>query len=177
MTPSPAPTSAPAAAAAPRRLDLQRLDDALVQVRRLLHRPGYRRRLRASLPDDVELTTLRVLRAVERAEDAAPTSGDVAAPSIGDVAETLDVDPSTASRFIETAHADGLLDRRTCERDRRRSRLYLTPDGRDLLGRATLARREVLAEVTDGWSDEEVATLGALLERLRDGFARLEAQP
>lgn len=145
---------------------LEHLDDALVHTRRLLQRPGYRRRLRAALPADVELTVLRVLRAVERL--------DADAPTIGDVAEALVVDPSTASRFVDQAVTQGYLERRPCSSDRRRTRVAVTEVGRDLLAQATTARRDLLAGVTDGWPPADVETLAVLLDRLRAGFDRLE---
>ena len=160
--------SATAPVAAASRADLDRLDDALAHVRRLLQRPGYRRHFQAALPTPVDLTTLRVLRAVERMDDA---------PSIREVAEVLGVDPSSASRFVDQAVGGGYLDRRTCERDRRRSRLHLTGSGRDLLAVATRARRTLLAEVTGEWSADDVVALGALLERLRSDLDRFETSP
>lgn len=151
------------------RTELDRLDEALMRSRRLLLRPGYRRRHRSALPTPVGLTTLRVLRVVERA-DAEP-------PSVGDVADALAVDPSSASRFVEQAVGDGYLERSTCERDRRRSRLRLTVAGRQLLDAAADVRRELLAEVTDGWSHDDVTALTDLLDRLASGFDRFEGAP
>jgi DNA-binding MarR family transcriptional regulator len=147
--------------------DLDVLDDALVGVRRVLQRPGYRRRLLAAGGEPFELATLRTLRAVERrGEDA---------PCVGDVAETLDVDPSTASRTVDRCVSGGLLARTTSEGDRRRTRLTLTDEGRTVLDRVTEARRAILAEVTADWSDADVARLAVLLGELRAGFDRLEA--
>lgn len=147
---------------------LEQLDDMLVHTRRLLQRPGYRRRLRSALPSDVEVAVLRVLRVVQGL--------GTGMPSIGDVADTLAVDPSTASRFVEQAVAGGYLERRACDRDRRRTRLMLSPRGHDLLAQATTARRNLLAEVTDGWPMADVEALTALLGRLRAGFDRLDAE-
>lgn len=168
MTDPAAPTSHLAAVPAGTsvRTDLDRLDEALIRSRRLLARPGYRRRVRDALPSPVELTTLRVLRAVERAGEEAP--------GIGDVADFLGVDPSSASRFVEQAVAEGFLERRTCDRDRRRSRLRLTDAGLQLLDVANGARRALLADVTDGWSEADVARLAELLDRLVSGFDRFE---
>ncbi|MTV25047.1 winged helix-turn-helix transcriptional regulator [Nitriliruptoraceae bacterium ZYF776] len=160
--------NATAATSTPSR-DLDRLDEALLVSRRLLQRPGYRRRTRAMLPVPIELTTLRVLRAVERAGDEPP--------GVGDVAEVLGVDPSSASRFVEQAVGLGYLERHACPRDRRRSRLALTAPGREVLDAATTTRRALLAEATDGWDEADVAVLADLLDRLVAGFDRFEAAP
>ena len=144
------------------------LDDALVAVRRVLLRPGYRTRLLEGLPGRVELATLRLLRTVQRHDGP---------PSIGEVAEVLTVDPSTASRVVERAVEQGLLERRPCTDDRRRTRLELTAAGTELLDRATARRRELLAEVTADWDADELAHLVTSLTALIDGFDQLEGTP
>lgn len=163
------PSSTPPAGTDDLQPDLDRLLDALISARRLFERPGYRRRLRASLPVPVELTTLRVLRTVERA--------GATAPSIGQIADALAVDPSSASRFVDQATAAGYLERQPCEQDRRRSRVQLTATGRELLDVTTTARRELLAEATDGWPPGDIAALGDLLARLAHAFDRFEDSP
>lgn len=145
---------------------LDALDEALLEIRRLVRRPGYRARFLGSLHAPVDVGTVRVLRAVER-------SGGTA-PSIGELAARLDVDPSTASRLVDQQVTAGYLERRRCNDDRRRSTLTLTDGGRALLDEATAVRRGLLAEVTATWDDAEIAMLAALLERLRAGFLELE---
>lgn len=154
------PTSAPVTPA------LDRLDDTIVALRRVLQRPGYRRALLQDTERPLELATLRLLRVVQRAP---------AAPSIGEVAEVLGVDPSTASRLVERAVDGGLLARRACDQDRRRTRLTLTDDGEDILHTVSERRLALLAEATEGWSAHDVAALLALLEQLLAGFDRIES--
>jgi DNA-binding MarR family transcriptional regulator len=167
MTPAP---PAPPTPARPRATDgpplLDALDEALLEIRRLVRRPGYRARFLGSLHAPIDVGTVRVLRAIER------TGGK--APSIGDLAERLDVDPSTASRLVDQQVTAGYLERSRCTDDRRRWTLRLTDRGRALLDEVTAVRRGLLAEVTAAWDDAEVATLAALLERLREGFLQLE---
>ncbi len=144
---------------------LVELDHALLEVRRLVNRPGYRRRLLGPLGRRVELSTVRVLHAVDQADRP---------PSIGEVAVTLAIDPSTASRLVEQRVADGLLDRSPDAEDRRRAVLRLTAQGRELLTELAASRREMLAEVTRGWTAADRAALERLLARLVDGFRALE---
>lgn len=151
--------------------DLDRLDEALVAVRRILQRPDYRRHIVSDL-GSVELATLRLLRAVQRA-----TSAEGRGPSIGAVAELLVIDPSTASRVVDRALDGGLLDKQACDQDRRRSRLALTAGGQALLDAATARRQELLAAVTSSWSATERMQLVGLLERLLDGFEDVLASP
>lgn len=167
MMTSEMPTAAtPGPSAAPRdspRHDA--LDDALVTIRRVLLRPGYRARLLEGLPGRVELATLRLLRTVQRHDGA---------PSIGEVAELLMIDPSTASRVVDRAVGSELLERRACTDDRRRARLHLTPRGTELLDRATDRRRELLTEVTADWTEDELDLLVRQLTALIRGFDQLE---
>jgi DNA-binding MarR family transcriptional regulator len=158
-------------AQAPAPLDpqaLDHLDDALVEIRRVLQRPGYRRAVLGELAGTVGLQTIRVLRSVERAERA---------PTIGAVAEALAVDPSTASRTVDRAVAAGLLDRQPCSDDGRRARLQLTGAGQALLAEVSDRRRAVLARAIGDWEPGDVDRLQTLLGRLLDGFDAAEVAP
>lgn len=151
---------------APQVRQLDRLDALLIASRRWLSRPGYRERMWSRLEVPVDLTTVRVLRAVERSLGADP--------SIGDVARELGIDPSTASRFVDRVVERGDLERRPCPEDGRRIRLALTKGGRSTLAAVTEARRKVLSEVTRDWGEGDIMRLAELLERLGEGYAALE---
>lgn len=141
------------------------LDRALLEVRRLVNRPGYRRRLLGPLGRRVELSTVRVLQAVDQALEP---------PSIGAIAATLGIDPSTASRLVDLRVTEGLITRSADPGDRRRIVLGMTPAGRALLGELATSRITMLTEVTDGWEPAEIAALERLLLRLTADFATLE---
>jgi DNA-binding MarR family transcriptional regulator len=141
------------------------LDRALLEVRRLVNRPGYRRRLLGPLGRRIELSTVRVLHAV----DQAPTP-----PSIGTVAATLAIDPSTASRLVDQRVTEGLLSRSPDPDDRRRLVLTLTPAGRALLDELAASRTTMLEEVTADWTSADIVALEQLLLRLTTDFAILE---
>ncbi len=164
-TPASLPPAVPPSPGSADRLLLDQLDDALVEVRRVLQRPGYRRALLGELAGTIELATVRVLRAVQRAQEP---------PTIGAVAEVLVVDPSTASRLVDRAVDAGTLERRACDQDRRRARLHLTAVGHRLLAAVTERRRGVLAEATAGWEAAELSSLLEGLERLLEGFDGIE---
>lgn len=150
---------------------LDALDSVLVSARRWGRGPGYRRRIWELLSSDVELATIRVLRAVEA---SASSTGESSGPSIGDVARALSVDASTASRFVDRVVERGELDRRRSREDRRRTELSLTESGEGLLSDVTRTRRTVLKEVTDGWDAADLAELVRLMRKLDAGFLRLE---
>jgi DNA-binding MarR family transcriptional regulator len=145
---------------------LDALDDALVAVRRVQLRPGYRGRVLAALDHPIELGALRTLRVVERrGEDAT---------CVGDVAEVLAIDPSTASRAVDRCVAAGWLERTPSRADRRRTELTLSATGRVVLATVTASRRELLAEVTGDWAEGDLAQLTVLLDRLVAAFDDLE---
>jgi len=138
--------------------DLKDLDAALVGLRRLWEHPAIKRRFQELLGRPVELSLVRTLRAIEQELDE---------PGVRHVAECLAVDRSTASRLVDQAVAAGCVTRETSARDRRACVLALTDQGIDLLSDVTAVRAKLLAELTDGWSADDVTTLTTLLTRLR----------
>jgi DNA-binding MarR family transcriptional regulator len=69
--------------------------------------------------------------------------------TIGRLAETLDVVPSSASRLCDRLEATGLVRRMADPRDRREVRLLLTPAARRLLDQLRDRRRRALAGVLE----------------------------
>ena len=71
-----------------------------------------------------------------------------------DLAASLDVTPSTASRMIERLVRKRLVGRARTKEDRRTLRVYLTRSGRDIVAAVTDRRREeitrILGEMPDG---------------------------
>lgn len=147
---------------------LERLDDAFGRLRRLWESPVLRRRFVDAMGASVDPSVIRTLRAVRQ------TGADT---GVTDVAGWLAVDTSTASRLVEQAVAAGYLERGTSPTDRRRCVLTVTPDGDVLLDRALAVREGLLSELTADWSDDDVARLADLTERLADVVAELEQRP
>lgn len=147
--------------------DLSELDEVFSASRRWLKRPGHRRRFLELLDQPIELTTIRLLHAVDT------HVGDD--PSIGDMASALGIDPSSASRFVDRAVERGEVARHICPDDRRRVRLALTERGRATLADVTRARQAILSEVLQDWAVSDIRQLTALLRRLGEGFDLLES--
>ncbi|MFA5710443.1 MarR family winged helix-turn-helix transcriptional regulator [Mycolicibacterium sp.] len=142
------------------------LDELLTRIFTARQRPEWRRRVLDSTDSVRALSTLRVLRAVERR-----ALGGRAA-SISDVADDLAVEHSTASRTVSTVVAAGLLTKSPAADDQRRSLLVLTDVGRKTLAQVTARRRDMVTAVVADWPDEQVDTLVTLLDRLADDFER-----
>lgn len=144
---------------------LARLDAAFGGMRRLWESPALRRRFQERIGVPVEPALVRTLRAVHAASDAC---------GVGDVADALGVDGSTASRLVDKAVAAGYLQRGASEQDRRRSVLSLTAAGNDLQRRSLQVRQELLAELTTDLSDPDIDLLADLLERLGRRLGEME---
>lgn len=141
------------------------LDELLVRVHTVRQRPGWRRRL-IDAGAVSTLSTLRTLRAVEQRENAGLGA------SIGDVAEYMVVEHSTASRTVTAAVNAGLLTKTLAAEDQRRCVLVLTDEGRAALADVTERRREMVAETVADWPDADVENLVDLLQRLVTDFER-----
>jgi DNA-binding MarR family transcriptional regulator len=94
---------------------------------------------------------------------------------VSEVAQQLGIDLSVASRQIASLKAEGYVERREDDRDRRARLVAITPAGRRALRESHRQMVSAFTQVLEGWDDEDVDTLTRGLERLRDDFARLAA--
>jgi DNA-binding MarR family transcriptional regulator len=142
------------------------LDDLLTRIHVARQRPSWRRRLLDGAGPVTNVSTLRTLRAVEHHQ----RNGGGA--SIGDVADYLAVEHSTASRTVSAVVAAGLLTKSPADDDQRRSVLVLTDIGVKALATVTERRRDLVAETVADWDVADIDQLVTLLERLTE---RIEA--
>jgi DNA-binding MarR family transcriptional regulator len=82
------------------------------------------------------------------------------------IAERMGVAPSRMVAFIDSLEERGLLERRRNPDDRRARALYLTPAGRELLGRAFAVANQHEQRLTSDLSDDERRQLLELLGRV-----------
>jgi DNA-binding MarR family transcriptional regulator len=95
--------------------------------------------------------------------------------SSSELAVAADLSPATVTETLEALAAAGLVERVRSERDRRVVLTTLTDRGRALV-EARRARIEPrFRAALEGFSDEELATASAVLDRLRDFFDELAA--
>lgn len=140
------------------------LDDLLTRIHVARQRPSWRRRLLDGADPVTNVSTLRTLRAVEHHQR------DGGGASIGDVADYLAVEHSTASRTVSAVVAAGLLTKSPAHDDQRRSVLVLTDIGVKALATVTDRRRELVAETVSDWDAADIDRLVTLLERLTERF-------
>jgi DNA-binding MarR family transcriptional regulator len=148
---------------------------------------------RAMTEDDTTATVEIVIRAARvfaavTAESIARAEPGVTLPQLrvltvasevgvlcnADVARTLDIHISNASRLCERLVQAGLLDRRDSPTDRRQVELRLTDAGRDLVASVTEHRRTAFTSILAGMSRAERKSLHDSLQAFtRSGEHRI----
>ncbi|GAA5196286.1 hypothetical protein GCM10023322_64850 [Rugosimonospora acidiphila] len=84
---------------------------------------------------------------------------------INTLAAAVGLDPSTAGRQVAAMLQAGLIERQPDPADRRRSIVTPTAEGRGRADRVRQLRRDMLDGLLDGWSEQEMRSVG-------EGFAR-----
>jgi DNA-binding MarR family transcriptional regulator len=146
---------------------ISQLDDELTRLLRRMRHPQVRRRLTAGLDDPLERGPHSALVRVALDEPV----------RLSDLAASLDLDVSTASRQVRTLLDAGLATRGDDPSDGRACRLSTTPAGRSRLAEMRSARRQALADVLAGWSAADVERLAELLSRFVDDLEAAVRQP
>jgi DNA-binding MarR family transcriptional regulator len=95
--------------------------------------------------------------------------------SASELALSADVSPATVTQMLDALEADGLVKRERSERDKRVVFTSLTEHGQSLVD-ARRARYEPLWRAAlEEFSEKELATAAAVLDRLHDLFDQLAA--
>ncbi|MBO9555937.1 MarR family transcriptional regulator [Cellulomonas sp.] len=85
---------------------------------------------------------------------------------VGDIADTLHVDISVASRQVSTLVTEGYVERAVAGDDRRVRTLRLTPAGQELAARLRADTDRRMAELFADWSPADVVACADMLDRL-----------
>ena len=88
------------------------------------------------------------------------------------IAEALEMSEASAGRLIDRLCAEGLLERRERNDDRRARAIYLTSAAEPLLAKLADLARESEARLFRDFSAEDIAQLDRLMERLYANVAR-----
>jgi MarR family transcriptional regulator for hemolysin len=88
------------------------------------------------------------------------------------VAEVLEMSEASAGRLIDRLCADGLLERRERDDDRRARAVYITPAAEPLLAQASEIGRELSLTIFRGLEHDDLETLAHLLAKVYDNVAR-----
>lgn len=85
---------------------------------------------------------------------------------ITELASSVQLDTSTASRHVSQLERVGLVERSQDPDDRRAQRIDLTPEGRAQLHASLTRRRDALTSAFAAWDPADMADLDRLLSRL-----------
>lgn len=88
------------------------------------------------------------------------------------IAEVLEMSEASAGRLIDRLCADGLLERRERDDDRRARAVYITAAAEPLLAQASEIGRELSLTIFRGLEHEDLETLARLLGQVYDNVAR-----
>ncbi len=140
---------------------VQRLDRVMLRMRRSVAKPPA-----ASLPIPAMghcVDFAKVMACLAVAEESDDHRGST---TVKDVAASLELEHSTASRLLSEAESDGLLDRHSDPDDRRRTVVSLTGGGRAVVAESTAMRTRVISDVFAQWDPADLEALVGLLERM-----------
>jgi MarR family transcriptional regulator for hemolysin len=91
--------------------------------------------------------------------------------SQAEMADYLGIEPPTLAGVLRRMERDGWLDREACLDDRRRNRIIPTPKAVAVWKQAMELCQRIREQATAGLSDDEVATLKAICQRIRLNLA------
>ncbi|MFG0331741.1 MAG: MarR family winged helix-turn-helix transcriptional regulator [Maioricimonas sp. JB049] len=94
-------------------------------------------------------------------------NGDVCQAQL---AECLGIEPHTLAGVLRRMERDGWLKRTCCSEDRRRNKLVPTEKAETVWNGAVAWCRQVRAQATQGFTEDEIATLRDLCSRIRENL-------
>ncbi len=145
---------------------LARLDTLFFALRRILVKPTTTALPIPSLGRTLDLSLVMACEAVGATE-----AGPDHPPTVKDIAGTLQVDHSTASRMLGDAEHEGLVERGVDPDDRRRTTVSLTSTGRAVTLDSAHIRTWFMGQVLSDWDQDDVQRLADLLGRAVSSFA------
>ena len=91
-----------------------------------------------------------------------------------ELAEHLSVHPATVSNALRRMEQAGFLERRPDPEDQRISRVYLTPEGRDIRSAVERVWAKLEKETLRGFTNEERRSLESFLQRIHENLEKTE---
>jgi MarR family transcriptional regulator for hemolysin len=91
--------------------------------------------------------------------------------TMSEVARECAMDPAATARQVNALEDDGLVERRSADRDARLSVVRLTVTGRTVHRRIVAVRTAYMQEVLRDWPSDDRKALGRLVDRLVDDLS------
>jgi len=141
--------------------------NALFRLVRMFSRYPMRDQLMVYTGKAIELSRILVTEAVATVATVATVTTEPSTSkqevTVGVVAERLNIDPSTASRFVAETISAGYLVRLPSQTDNRKIRLELTEAGRELVVNSHRYQQDIFEYFTRNWSLAEKQEFAQLL--------------
>lgn len=131
----------------------------------LLHR-------RTAIHDRLDRAEYLMLRTLTSGEPGAAAPGGAGSMDINRLATMLGLDPSTAGRQVAALRRKGLVVASPDPADRRRSLVTPTGEGLERVAQVRRLRAEGFVELLDGWSEDDLRTLGDMFQKYNRAVAR-----
>ncbi|MCW4153061.1 MULTISPECIES: transcriptional regulator SlyA [Halomonadaceae] len=93
-----------------------------------------------------------------------------------DLARAIGVEAPSLVRTLSQLEAQGLVERRACDSDRRSKRIHLTDAAMPLLEQIDNVAKEARKEMFEGLSEEDLEQLGEWLERIEQNGLAIQAR-
>lgn len=155
---------------------LLQFDVANFQWRRMWEREEFRGKVLKGLSDTLEAALLQGLISVARIQDGIGRPEPMA-PTVGLVAEMMQVDPSRASRIVADLVSRGYVERSVAQDDARKSVLIVMPKGYGLLDEFMQSKWLLLIQTFDGWGDDDIMMFSKLFQRFASSLEHVVQQP
>ncbi|MEM5476823.1 MarR family winged helix-turn-helix transcriptional regulator [Pacificibacter sp. AS14] len=151
-------------------------DVAHFQWRRMWEREEFRGKVLEDLSDTLEPALLQGLISVARIQGGIGRPEPMS-PTVGLVAEMMQVDPSRASRIVADIVSRGYVERGVAQDDARKSVLIVTPKGYGFLGEFMRSKWTLMMQAFEGWTEDEIETFSTLFQRYVRSIERVVQTP
>lgn len=87
-----------------------------------------------------------------------------------DIGKMFEKDQAAVARILNRLEKQGLIERVSCPKDKRRNKIYVTEKGKALKEELGLLARENLKQASKGLSSEEISDLKRMLQIIIDNL-------
>jgi DNA-binding MarR family transcriptional regulator len=143
---------------------LLQFDVANFQWRRMWEREEFRGKVLEGLSHTLEPALLQGLISVARIQGGVGRPEPMA-PTVGLVAEMMQVDPSRASRIVADLVSRGYVERSVDQDDARKTVLLVTLNGYGFLDEFMKSKWLLMIGTFDGWSEADIEMFSTLFQR------------
>mgnify|MGYP005993780437 CR=1 FL=1 len=143
---------------------LLQFDVANFQWRRMWEREEFRGKVLKGLSETLEPALLQGLISVARIQGGIGRPEPMS-PTVGLVAEMMQVDPSRASRIVADIVSRGYVERSVAQEDARKSVLLMTPKGYGFLDAFMRSKWMLMLQTFEGWSEADIEAFSTLFQR------------